>query len=110
MLKRYTINVHYDVVLTKDVVAETEQEAIDKAIEELTDEDLNTGEVVEEKGCVTNVEDITPETNEKLINGLFGVLGFGVCGDALPTEEKAGIALYCIRELAKEMEKAHNDK
>lgn len=112
--KKYTVNVHYDVVLTKTVVAETEEEAIDKAIEELTDEDLNGGEVVDEEGCITDVEEIEPEADEKLINGLFGVLGFGVCGDDLPTESKAKSTLDCLREIAnkvvEEMEKARMGK
>lgn len=58
MEKKYSVNVHYDVVLSTDVIAESESEAIDSAIEKLTDVSLNDGEVLEETGCVTKVEDI----------------------------------------------------
>lgn len=58
MEKKYSVNVHYDVVLSTDVIAESESEAIDLAIEKLTDVSLNEGEVLEENGCITKVEDI----------------------------------------------------
>lgn len=41
MEKKYSVNVHYDVVLSTDVIAESESEAIDLAIEKLTDASLN---------------------------------------------------------------------
>lgn len=56
--KKYSVNVHYDVVLSTEVIAESESEAIDLAIEKLTDASLNDGEVVEETGCVTSVEEV----------------------------------------------------
>lgn len=58
MEKKYFVNVHYDVVLSTDVIAESESKAIDLAIEKLTDVSLDNGEVVEETGCITSVEEI----------------------------------------------------
>lgn len=61
MKKKYSVNVHYDVVLSTEVIAESESEAIDSAIEKLTNVSLDTGDVTEEEGCVTDVEDINEE-------------------------------------------------
>ena len=58
MEKKYSVNVHYDVVLSTDVIAESESKAIDLAIEKLTGVPLDTGDVLDEKGCVTNIEEI----------------------------------------------------
>ena len=58
MEKKYSVNVHYDVVLSTDVIAESGSKAIDLAIEKLTDVSLDNGEVVEETGCITSVEEI----------------------------------------------------
>lgn len=65
MKKNYSIDVHYDVVLSTDVIAESKDEAISKAIEELTDEDLNLGKVIDETGVVTNVEALVNENVEE---------------------------------------------
>lgn len=96
MKKNYSIDVHYEVVLSTDVIAESKDEAISKAIEELTHEDLNIGKVLEETGVVTDVETLEDEevkgiecpddiavkpipTNEKpllnqLDNGFYGAV------------------------------------
>lgn len=58
MKKKYFVNVHYDVLLTTDVIAKSKEEAIDLAIEKLTDASLNEGEVCEEEGYVADIEDI----------------------------------------------------
>lgn len=58
MEKKYSVNVHYDVVLSTDVIAESGSKAIDLAIEKLTGVSLDTGDVLDEKGYVTNIEEI----------------------------------------------------
>lgn len=104
MKKKYSVNVHYDVVLSKDVVAESEQEAIDKAIEELTDEDLNEGEVVGEEGCVTNVEDIEPKTDP--VEELSKVLGIMGCfGGFYTSEDDKKALIKFVKRLAEELDK-----
>lgn len=91
MKKNYSIDVHYDVVLSTHVVAESKEEAIGKAIEKLTPEDLNLGDVIDETGVVTNVEVVEDEeypveateeptpTDEKpavnpISNGIYGAV------------------------------------
>ena len=72
MEKKYSVNVHYDVVLSTDVIAESESKAIDLAIEKLTGVSLDTGDVLDEKGCVTNIEEI------KKANEMGVICGMGV--------------------------------
>lgn len=57
MEKKYYVNVHYDVVLCTDVIAKSESEAINSAIEKLTDVSLDNGEVLDEKGIVIDSEE-----------------------------------------------------
>lgn len=68
-MKKYSVNVHYDVVLSTNVIADSEAEAIDLAIENLTDVSLDKGEVEDEEGYVTKVEDI--EVEEERVNPLI---------------------------------------
>lgn len=64
MKRKYFVDVRYEVILSTDTIAESEEEAVDNAIEKLTDVSLDTGEVTEEEGCVTDVEDIEEEGKE----------------------------------------------
>lgn len=58
MKKRYTINVHYTMIHTTEVEAESEEEAIRLAEAKLADEDCSSDDFDDFCGsCVTNVED-----------------------------------------------------
>lgn len=57
-MKRYTVNVHYDAVLTVVVDAETEDQAIDLAVEESESMSLNDGDAFYHDACITNEEDV----------------------------------------------------
>lgn len=56
-MKKYTINVHYDVVLSVEVIAEDEETAYELASEEASNMSLDEGYVVAENSCVTSEED-----------------------------------------------------
>lgn len=78
MKKKYTVNVHYDVVLTTEVFAENEEQALDLAVDNTDQMSLNEGECVDNNPCVTDVEfcfdePLTPQ-KETLINRIKSVL------------------------------------
>lgn len=56
MKKKYTVNVHYDVVLTTEVFAENEEQALDLAVDNTDQMPLDEGECVGINPCVTDVE------------------------------------------------------
>lgn len=58
MRKIYTVNVHYDAVLTAEVVAESEEEALDLAECATETMSLEDAEVVGVQSCVTHIEEI----------------------------------------------------
>lgn len=57
-MKRYTVNVHYDVIVSVVVEAETEEQALDLAPYAAENISLETGEVGDINCCVTDVEDL----------------------------------------------------
>lgn len=60
MKQRYTVNVHYDAVVTVDVIANSEEEAVQKALYKAEDISLEDAEVFDINCCVTNIEDLYP--------------------------------------------------
>lgn len=57
-MKRYTVNVHYDVIITVEVEADNEQQAIDLAEKRAEDIPLTSADNVElTESCVTNIEE-----------------------------------------------------
>lgn len=56
MKKKYTINVHYDAVVTVEIFAESEEKALKKAPLKAEDISLEDAEIVDVNCCVTNVE------------------------------------------------------
>lgn len=57
--KLYSVNVHYDIVLTvPDIEAESEEEALEIASEKASEMSLNEGIVCEENSCVTDVSPV----------------------------------------------------
>lgn len=56
MKKKYTVNVHYDAVVTVDVIAESEDEALDLGPTKAESVSLEDAEVVNINCCVTNEE------------------------------------------------------
>ena len=77
MKKKFSVNVHYDVVIPTKVFAESEEEAIDLAIDEADMMSLNEGECVDTNACVTEVsfvkDEMTPQ-KETLIDRIKAVL------------------------------------
>lgn len=58
-MKRYTVNVHYDAVVTVgDIYADDENEALEIARERASGMSLNDAEVVGDDACVTKEEDV----------------------------------------------------
>ena len=59
-MKRYTINCHYDMVISVDVIADNEQQAIEQAREQADRMNLNScAECVGHSECVTDTEELT---------------------------------------------------
>lgn len=58
-MKRYTVNVHYDAVVTVVVEAESEEQALDLAPTEAETISLEDADVVGINSCITNTEDIS---------------------------------------------------
>lgn len=58
MKKKYTVNVHCDAVLTVEVVAASEDEALGLAEQAAEGLSLEDADVVGVQSCVTNVEEI----------------------------------------------------
>lgn len=56
MKKKYYVNVHYDAVLTAEVVAESEEEALELAERKTEDLSLEDAEVVSVKSCITWID------------------------------------------------------
>lgn len=57
-MKRYTVNVHYDAVVTVIVEAESEDEALALAPEKAESISLETADVAGINCCITDEEDI----------------------------------------------------
>lgn len=57
-MKKYTVNVHYDAVVTVEVEAESEAEAERKAPYVAENISLEDADVVDIKCCVTNIENL----------------------------------------------------
>lgn len=56
-MKRYTVNVHYDVIITVEVEADNERQAIELAEFRAGDIPLTSADNVElTESCVTNIE------------------------------------------------------
>lgn len=55
-MNRYTVNVHYDAVITVTVEASDEMEAMDKAKDSAACESLNEAEVTGSECCITDIE------------------------------------------------------
>lgn len=75
--KKFSVNVHYDVVISTEVFAESEEEAMDLAIGKTDMMSLNEGECVGTNACVTEVsvdeEEMTPQ-KESLIDRIKAIL------------------------------------
>lgn len=54
-MKRYTVNVHYDAVVTVEVNAETEEQALELAPLKAEQVSLEDAEVVGIQSCVTDI-------------------------------------------------------
>jgi len=66
-MKRYTINCHYDMVISVDVIADNEQQAIEKAREQADGMSLNScAECVGHSESVTDREELTAEELRRL--------------------------------------------
>lgn len=57
-MKKYYVDVHYDVCLSVEVNAKNEREAIDLAKELASDMDFNDGDASYYDACVTDVENL----------------------------------------------------
>lgn len=57
-MKKYYVNVHYDVVIPMQVVAVSEDDAIKTAIMESENVSLDNAEVTDITGCITDIEEI----------------------------------------------------
>lgn len=58
MKQKYYVNVHYDVVLTTEVVAESEEEAHKLSIDKAESMPLNNGDVCGISVCTTQIDQI----------------------------------------------------
>lgn len=65
-MKRYTINCHYDMVISVDVIADNEQQAIEQAKFKAENIDLNKAECYDQSQCVTDTEELTAEELRRL--------------------------------------------
>lgn len=55
--KKYSVNVHYDMVFQVDnIIASSEEEAIEIAMRQTEDMDLNDADCCNSEGCVTSEE------------------------------------------------------
>lgn len=63
-MNKYLVNVHYDAVVSVEVVAETEEEALEIAVEKANTMSLNDAEVVGNTPCVANITPLTPIMND----------------------------------------------
>ena len=60
-MKRYTINCHYDMVISVDVIADNEQQAIEQAKFKAENISLNEAECYDQSQCVADTEELTAE-------------------------------------------------
>lgn len=58
MKKKYYVNVHYDVVLQAEVIAESEEQAMELAKQQTETTSLEDGDVVDVKSCITATDEI----------------------------------------------------
>ena len=65
-MKRYTINCHYDMVISVDVIADNEQQAIEQAKFKAENISLNEAECYDQSQCVTDTEELTAEELRRL--------------------------------------------
>ena len=64
-MKRYTVNVHYDVIITVEVEADNERQAIELAENRAGDIPLTSADNVElTESCVTNIEEMQGRANQ----------------------------------------------
>lgn len=59
MVQKYYVNVHYDVVISAEVLAESEEEAHKLAIEQTESISLDTGDVYDINTCTTQIDKIS---------------------------------------------------
>ena len=73
-MKKYSVNVHYDAVISVDVIAENEEQALELAKQKADNENLADAEVVGTNACVTDEQELTPimdtsnNHNEELVD------------------------------------------
>lgn len=67
-MKRYTVNVHYDAVVTVMVEAESEEQALSLAPTEAETISLEDADIVDINSCITNTEDISDISEVTQIN------------------------------------------
>ena len=63
-MKKYAVNVHYDAVISVEVLAENEEQALDIAINKANDIPLNDADIVGTNPCVADVQELTPIMND----------------------------------------------
>lgn len=63
-MNKYLVNVHYDAVIPVEVIAETEEEALEIAVEKANILSLNEAEVVSNNPCVVYTNPLTPIMND----------------------------------------------
>lgn len=56
MKQKYYVNVHYDVVLHAEVIADIEDDVMQLAIQQTKNMSLEDGEVCDIQACITNIE------------------------------------------------------
>lgn len=59
MLQKYYVNVHYDVVISTEVFAISEEDAHKLAIEQTESVSLDTGDVCDITACTTQIDKIS---------------------------------------------------
>lgn len=59
MVQKYYVNVHYDVVISAAVFAESEEEAHKLAVEQTESVSLDTGDVCDITTCTTQIDKIS---------------------------------------------------
>lgn len=58
-MQKYYVNVHYDVILQAEVLAESEEEAYRLAIEQTESISLDSGDVCDMTACTTQIDKIS---------------------------------------------------
>ena len=59
-MKKYTLNVHYDAVITVEVIAENEEQAKELALDKAEEISLSDADVVGSDVCVTDEQELVP--------------------------------------------------